>query len=392
LSGVQAHGVRREFVGKVDIAADVRGSGRVAEVSDGSLVGWGRRWMSSRLAPVLVLVLLAPAVAEVLFGATPITDPGSLLIEVAVYGCGALLIRELVRWRGLGWASILALGVSYGIIEEGLALQSLFNPDLFNAGDLGFRSLGVNWVWTQWTLGYHAVWSIAIPILLSELLFPSRRDERWLGRPGLLATGLFYVLGIAALAAVFRLVVAPGFVAPAASLAVAAVVAVGLAVLALRRRSAVIADGWSGTGVGVPSFWVVGVLAFVAAGAWFVPLIDLPHIFRSGFWALLPVLVAAIPAWFVAASVRRWSASGGAWTDLHRLALACGALAVSALYGSFYVTAGDPVDRAGQALTSVVAAILLTLLVRRVRQRDVTPVVTQGPARLKQDDAGVHRG
>jgi hypothetical protein len=167
---------------------------------------------------------------------------------------------------------------------------------------------------------------------------------------------------------------------------------VGLAVLALRRRSAVIADGWSGTGVGVPSFWVVGVLAFVAAGAWFVPLIDLPHIFRSGFWALLPVLVAAIPAWFVAASVRRWSASGGAWTDLHRLALACGALAVSALYGSFYVTAGDPVDRAGQALASVVATILLALLVRRVRRRDVTPIETQGPAGLKQDAAGVHRG
>jgi hypothetical protein len=153
LSGVQEYGVRREFVGKVDITADVTGSGRVAEVSDGSPVGWGRRWMRSRLAPVLVLVLLAPAVAEVLFGATPITNPGSLLIEVAVYGCGALLIRELVRRRGLGWASILALGVSYGIVEEGLALQSLFNPDLFNAGDLGLRSLGVNWVWTQWTLG-----------------------------------------------------------------------------------------------------------------------------------------------------------------------------------------------------------------------------------------------
>jgi hypothetical protein len=284
------------------------------------------------------------------------------------------------------------LGVSYGIVEEGLALQTLFNPDLFNAGDLGLRSLGVNWVWTQWTLGYHAVWSIAIPILLSEILFPSRRDEPWLGRPGLLAIGLFYVLGIAALAAVFRLVVAPGFDASAASLAVAALVAVGLAMLALRRRSVVIADGWSGTGVGVPSFWVVGVLAFVSAGAWFVPLLDLPHAFRSDLWALLPALVALIPAWFVAASVRRWSASGERWTDLHRLALACGALAVSALYGSFYVTAGDPVDRAGQALTSVVAAILLTLLVRRVRQRDVTPVVTQGPARLKQDGAGVHRG
>src|SRR5215208_3347377 len=122
--------------------------------------------------------MLAPAVAEaaevaeVLFGATPVSNLGALLPDVAVYGCGALLIREVVRRRGLGWSSILLLGVAFGIVEEGLALESLFNPGLFNAGDLGGRALGINWVWAQWTLGYHAVWSISIPIVLTELVFP----------------------------------------------------------------------------------------------------------------------------------------------------------------------------------------------------------------------------
>src|SRR5918911_357793 len=147
-----------------------------------------------RFAPVLVLVVLSPVVAEVIFGATPLTNPGALLPDAAVYGCGALLIRELVRRRGLRWPSILMLGVAFGIVEEGLALQSLFNPNLVNAGDLGAHALGVNWVWTQWTLGYHAVWSISIPILLSELLFPARSSEPWIGRKGLLAAGFFFLL------------------------------------------------------------------------------------------------------------------------------------------------------------------------------------------------------
>jgi hypothetical protein len=135
-----------------------------------------------RVSPVLVLLVPAPVVAEVLFGATPISRLGGLLPDIAVYGCGALLIRELARRRGLGWLWIAALGVAYGVVEEGLALGSLFNPELFDAGELGGRALGVNWVWTEWTLGYHAVWSISIQILLVELLFPARRAEPWLGR------------------------------------------------------------------------------------------------------------------------------------------------------------------------------------------------------------------
>src|SRR5829696_2113033 len=105
---------------------------------------------------------------------------------------------SVVGRRGLGWSSILVLGVAFGIVEEGLALESLFNPSLFNAGDLGGRALGINWVWAQWTLGYHAVWSISIPILLAELVFPARRSEPWLGRAGLITTGVFYVLGVLA--------------------------------------------------------------------------------------------------------------------------------------------------------------------------------------------------
>src|SRR6187455_1059256 len=116
--------------------------------------------MMRRIFPAVVLFLLSPLIAEVIFGATTWDHIGSFLVVAPLYGGGALLIREAVRRRGLGWSSIALLGAAYGIIEEGLALQSLFNPAAFNAGAYGGVAFGVNWVWTEWTIGYHMLWSI----------------------------------------------------------------------------------------------------------------------------------------------------------------------------------------------------------------------------------------
>src|SRR5437868_2902398 len=92
-----------------------------------------------RYAPVFVLFVLSPLVAEVLFGATPISRLGSLVVVAPLYGGGVVFIRELARRRGPGWWRIALLGAAYGVVEEGLAIQSMFNPDLFNAGIVGGR-------------------------------------------------------------------------------------------------------------------------------------------------------------------------------------------------------------------------------------------------------------
>src|SRR5262249_42655250 len=150
-----------------------------------------------RFLPVMVLIVMAPLVAEVLSGSTPITMPGLLLIDLLIYGPGALLMRELVRRRGRGWVSILLLGVAYGLIEEGLALQSLFNPAYNNVSQWGARLLGINLVYTEVVIIIHVVWSATIPILLTELLFPARRTTPYLRRFGLVATSIWYLLGVA---------------------------------------------------------------------------------------------------------------------------------------------------------------------------------------------------
>jgi len=144
--------------------------------------------------PALVLYFLSPVVGELLSRASPPVEFFSvfgLTVMSLLYGCGALLVRELsFRW-GTGWPGRLLLGAAYGIVEEGLMVKSFFDPSWPDLGVLGTygRLAGVNWVWSVELTLYHCFYSICIPILLVELAFPRWRGRRWLGAPGLAAVG-----------------------------------------------------------------------------------------------------------------------------------------------------------------------------------------------------------
>jgi hypothetical protein len=140
-----------------------------------------------RRAPALTLFFLAPAIGELLSGSSPPSEffsPPTLLLLAVLYGGGALLIRELrCRWHK-GWPTVLLLGAAYGLVEEGLMVKSFFDPHWVDIGLLGSygRWAGVNWVWAFELTLFHAVFSIAVPILLTERLFPERQSDSWVGR------------------------------------------------------------------------------------------------------------------------------------------------------------------------------------------------------------------
>jgi hypothetical protein len=335
----------------------------------------GDRNRLRRFAPILLLFVLPPVVAEVLFGATPVSNLGALLPITALYGSGVVLIRELARRRGTGWARIALLGAAYAVVEEGLALQSMFNPDLFNAGTLGGRALGINWVWSEWTIGYHIVWSISVPILLAELLFPTRRTVPWLGRTGVAVVGTVYVLGALGMAAIFRLIITPDFRTPTVLAVAAVMVIVGLVALALAWPADTPPEPSTEPMQDAPSPWLVGLVVFVVCSAWF-GLLGLPGMLRAGALVLVPMVLGVALVAGVLTLLRRWSAPHRRWTDLHRLALAAGALLSNTLIGFFFVTAGSPVDQAGVAFTGAVAAVLFALFAWRLSKRasEVGPV------------------
>ncbi len=140
-----------------------------------------------RSHPVLCLFLLTPGIPEYLTSSSPLNATVlnplqflfQLLLNTGLYLPGALLVREaMVRWKK-GWATVLLLGAAYGILEEGIALSTLYNPVAKPVGTLGYYGhwLGVSWVWTVGILLVHMVYSVALPILLLNLALPETRGR-----------------------------------------------------------------------------------------------------------------------------------------------------------------------------------------------------------------------
>jgi len=323
-----------------------------------------------RFLPVWVLFFASFVIAEMLLGASTVSRLGAMIPVLFYYGSGAVLIRELARRRSVGWRRIVALGVAYGILEEGVVIQSLFNPDLFHAGSLGARVAGVNGVWTEWTLGYHAVFSILIPIFLVELMFPARRRETWLGWKGLATLALLYTLSALAIGIAFRRIVAPGFYAPPLHLTSACILAAALVALAVGRPAkGDDADRTATTGA-TPAPWLVGVLAFLACASWFL-LLMLPESLKVGARVLLPIGSGLMVAAAASVAVDRWSRRE-AWSDRHRIAMVLGALPPVMVFGFVAVTAGNRVDQIGQAIISVVVYAALIAFAARLGRENET--------------------
>src|SRR6266849_6379804 len=256
---------------------------------------------------VLTLFLLAPIVGEVLSGSTPplsFINPVTFLLETGLYGSGAIVVRELVRSRGLGWASILLLGAAYSILEEGLVVTSWFNPYWPDLGVLVHygRLFDVSWVWAFGLTAYHAVVSITIPIVLKDTLFPHLAARPWLRRRGLILFSIWLTL-----ISLFSLLLfgflefrKQGYTHPPLAYFIA---------LAPSTRSA-------------PRLWQLRLLALATTLLFFFDLWAMPNLVP---FPLVPIALViglvALATWIL----RRWARRAG-WGAQHRLALAFGVI------------------------------------------------------------------
>jgi hypothetical protein len=154
--------------------------------------------------PVACLLLLSPGIPEYLSGSSPtnaiLLNPFMFLFQIVanlgLYGPGVLLVREAtVRWKK-GWATVLLLGAAYAILEEGVALSTLFDPNANPVGKLGFYGhwLGVSWVWVAGILPVHMLFSISLPIMLLGLAVPRTNGSSLLSKRRLWAASA--ILGV----------------------------------------------------------------------------------------------------------------------------------------------------------------------------------------------------
>ena len=308
------------------------------------------------IKPAIALFFVAPLVAEFLLGNLPIKLLPALVMLGPLYGGGALLIRETVRRFGRGWPSILLLALAYGIFEEAIATQSLFNPDYLGMHIGLLRpafipSLGVGGWWTIFVLNLHTAWSIMTPIALVEGTVPERSQTPWLGRIGLAITAVVFICGAAAMTAMsYR---HDRYVAWPSQFAWTGTICIALIATAfwLPRRAAATEYG------GVPGPWAIGGFALACGSA----VLLVPR--NWGWGAALAILAIDLTAagliWF-------WSRRA-AWDQRHLVAVAGGA-ALAYAWHAFIETpimAGGVVSRIGNGIFALAAIALIRLAARR---------------------------
>ena len=253
---------------------------------------------------------------------------------------------------------MLTLGIAFGIIEECLLLQSAFNPN-FLGNDLSFgRTWGVNWVWAEYIIGYHAIWSITIPILITELIFPGKSSKAWLSKTGTGIMAIIYLLSSAAFYSTFIKIT--GFATTFVHSAIAGIMALVLIVLAVKLPNQLSFKSVSKT----PSSLFAGIVAFAGSAAW---LILFSLIFKQG---------AGLPAWVIELTgllivvilyilISGWAQQN--WNNNDLFSLAFGGLTASMIFGLItLVQTGNQLDIICQLIFILITTGLMILLKKRL--------------------------
>ncbi|MEV0332707.1 hypothetical protein [Nocardia sp. NPDC050717] len=327
----------------------------------------GRRARSQRSSttalPVSVLFVLSPVIGEIVGAAFRFSYLAQPLRAVAIlcfYGAGALLIREVVQRLGLNEWGLLLLAVAFAVLEEGLGLQTIFNPQGMDGETVYGRAFEVNWLWAVVVTGYHAVWSIVIPIVLTHLIFPAQRHTAWLSRSMLNVFAGVFAIGFAVF--VFISLVRSDFRLSAAQViggATAVILPVWSACRCRRpwattspkRCPGPATVGWVGFGAGL-AWLMLYLVAFIGTPAPFV------------VWTLAALAFAAA----LAAILRRWVARPG-WSARHQLDGCLGAVLALWLFGLFLVANGGRTDDIVFHFLVLVAVIVGYLWLRRRPRR-----------------------
>lgn len=321
-----------------------------------------------RLRAAWTLVLLTTLCAELTFTAVAVPFTWLLLpLLMVMYGAGVLVVREAVTRAGGGWPSLVVLGLAYQLAEDGLGLQALTSPHMYGAADWGWRAFGVNWTYWESQIGVHVVFSVLVPIMLTDLIFPAHRRRPYLRTRGLAGIGVLAVIGVVGLRLVISATEDPGYRTPWAWTAGFLVAIATLGWAALRVLPGRRIPG-PASAPAAPRVALAGGAAAVVTVA-FLALLLPPGLGPE------PVLVAGVPRFLPPALagalafgsgwlLLRWQVTPG-WSDRHRLWVAGGILTGHTVF----MMPASPVAVVTGAVTLVVEVVLLGLLARRLPSR-----------------------
>lgn len=370
-----------------------------------------------RMWPVLLtLYVLAPVLAELLSGSTPpllFVQPFSLLFIPLLYGSSALLIREILAQRRLGWGNALILGAAFGVFQEALIVQTWYNfmarSSPSHSNGLYGVWLSTNWVWALNLTLYHAVISITLPLIALTLLFPQRALAPGLQRRGVILLLLWLLIpcGLLAVAVARSQYAAQGYHGPPQTgYLIGCALVVGLTLVGTfaripSPRRAAGPAGWSAGGSGgsagtagsarigekrAPGVWMVRITVFVLTAAFFLLTFLLPSVrLPSPLAMTISAGIFGFGVWRIAS----WSMRTG-WNARHWLALIMGVQAWDLILWAPLVEYVVRLPmREGLTLANLIVAVALFVfdwrLTWRLARRDAHSPSPIAPAPLHPD-------
>lgn len=340
------------------------------EENSGAISRW-QRW-----APALTLIVLAPGIAEVSSGATRLSFIFVFFSEMMVWGCGALIIREVVRRWQAGWTSMLLLGLCLSIAEEFLIQQTSLAPLPWVPAPAYGRVWGVNLIYFLFMLGFESVLVVLVPVHLTELIFPARRREPWLKKSGLVIASVVFAVG--SFVAWFlwikiaraKVLHVPPYNPPLLTLVagVLMIAALSLAAYTLRNTDTPTRPQSSTSAV---SPWIVGIVTLVFGFPWYalMGLVFVPgrHV---PFW--IPALAATLWA-SMAYLLARWLSRSPGWSDIHRWSAVFCASLVCMLAGFLGSSTWSRTDLVGKIILNVVSVAGFIWLALKITRRTNQP-------------------
>ncbi len=327
-----------------------------------------------RMWPVLLtLYFLAPLIAEVLSGSTPpllFIQPFGFIFTPLLYGSSAILIREIVVRRRLGWGNVLLLGAAFGVFQEALVVQTWY--DFIAKSSPSYQPSGYGVVWgTYWPWAvelsfYHAIISIALPLILLNLFFPQRAALPGLRRRGVILWLVWLIVpcGLLAFAVATTQFAKQGYHGPplgAYLLGCALLVALLLIGSFVRIPTPRPQPDRQAPGVWTVRFAVFGLTTAFFGASILLPDLRVPAIITS----LVVTTIGGFGLW----RVRTWTARNG-WNARHWLAIVMGVLGWFLLLWTPLMEFGQHAPlREGLVLANVIAMALAFILDWRLKRR-----------------------
>ncbi|HEY1388918.1 MAG TPA: hypothetical protein VGF38_10270 [Ktedonobacterales bacterium] len=317
---------------------------------------------------VLIFCFFAAVIPETLATTSTsvakiVTQPASLPFIMLFYGLADLLIREALVRRRLGWVSLIALGIAFGFMNEGV-LAGTWYTVRYN----GYAYVGqINYAWAVALTVFHVFVSVIAPIAFIETIFPSRAALPLLRRRGIIISSVVFLL----LTTVFLFVES---YRPYRIIVFA--LALTLAIIALRLPAA---RQRTLSATPPPSLWRLRWAGFFTMLGFFVLIYAIPPIIlKLAGVHVVAAQVADIIIFVLFSALllfagRRWTGRSG-WSLRHTLALIAGVLAFPSLLTValpfFWPTL--------EFFATVPCFVLLILLDRGLKRRERAQAVSTG--------------